>query len=559
VLLIENPHTLILMDTLYGQGMVIANGYLECSPWSAGMRPIDHHARLTHHVGQATELRGKDVTKRKGSAVRLVRSDGRRAALDVYEALRDSILAGRIKPGAYLSQVEVARELGVSRTPVREALRRLHESGLIAGEPNFRSRVLGLDPEEIESIYIKRVILEGFSVLCTATGASGAQLRDLRSGLTQLQDHIDGPAASWTRARLNLHSLLLVGANISIRRELSTLQERCLQLEQTAEKNRDAGSRRSDAASYKGMVDAVARADAEQASRLLLQVLDGHTRSVLHSLAPAHVLHGFRKAVTFMSIYATRDQESFEESEVSASGTVLGHIDPGLSAYLPSEGDVGGDPVNTVVRGRPRDGSKRESILAAAHVLFLKYGPDAITMNRLADEANVAKATLYANFDDKDAVLEAWVRRESELMVSDSWKSDHRDVSLEDSLIDFGQHMLTFLANPQHLGLERLVFGIASRDRELGERLFLAGPARVLEILKSMLRDGQASGELSISNIDEATDDLVGLWQGFLPVDLSFHQPPDPKAAYLRARAARGVNQFMRLYSCNPRRSKAPR
>ena len=499
------------------------------------------------------------MTKRKGSAVRLVRSDGRRTALDVYEALRDSILAGRIKPGAYLSQVEVARELGVSRTPVREALRRLDESGLIAAEPNFRCRVLGLDPEEIESIYIKRVILEGFSVLCTASGASGAQLSDLRSGLTQLQGHIDGPVASWTRARLDFHNLLLVGANIPIRRELATLQQRCLQLEQTAEKTRNVASRRSDAVSYKGMVDAVARADAEQASRLLLQFLDGHTRLVLHSLAPAHVLHGFQQAVTFMSIYATRDRKKFEESEVSTSGGPLGHIDPVLNACLPSEGSAASDPVNTVVRGRPRDGSKRESILAAAHVLFLKYGPDAITMNRLADEANVAKATLYSNFDDKDAVLEAWVRRESELMVSDSFKADHRDASLEDALIDFGQHMLTFLANPQHLGLERLVFGIASRDPELGERLFVAGPARVLDILKSMLRDGRASGELLISNIDEAADDLVGLWQGFLPVDLSFHQPPDPKAAYLRARAARGVHQFMRLYSCNPRRSKAPR
>jgi hypothetical protein len=113
---------------------------------------------------------------------------------------------------------------------------------------------------------------------------------------------------------------------------------------------------------------------------------------------------------------------------------------------------------------------------------------------------------------------------------------DHRDVSLEDALTDFRQHLLTFLATPQDLGLERLVFGITSRNRELGERLFVAGPSRVLEILKSMLRDGQASGELLISNMDEATDDLVGLWQGLLPVDLSFHQPPDPRAAYLRAR-----------------------
>src|ERR1700722_7449452 len=171
-------------------------------PMVGGHEAIDDHARLTHHVVRAASLEVRNVTKRKGSVVRLVRSDGRRAALDVYEALRDSILAGRRKPGAYLSQVEIARELGVSRTPVREALRRLHESGLVAGEPNFRSRVLGLDPEELESIYIKRVILEGFGVLCTASGASGAQLRDLRSGLTQLQCHLDGAVASWTRARL---------------------------------------------------------------------------------------------------------------------------------------------------------------------------------------------------------------------------------------------------------------------------------------------------------------------------------------------------------------------
>jgi hypothetical protein len=45
----------------------------------------------------------------------------------------------------------------------------------------------------------------------------------------------------------------------------------------------------------------------------------------------------------------------------------------------------------------------------------------------------------------------------------------------------------------------------------------------------------------------------VGLWQGFLAVELSFHQPPAPMAAHLRARAARGVEQFLKLY-----RSRSP-
>nr|WP_087573524.1 GntR family transcriptional regulator [Sphingomonas sp. CDS-1] len=77
--------------------------------------------------------------------------DGRRIAIEVYEVLQDAILSGRIKPGTVLSQVEVANELNVSRTPVREVMRKLQQAGLISDEPNLRSRVLAFDPQDMRS------------------------------------------------------------------------------------------------------------------------------------------------------------------------------------------------------------------------------------------------------------------------------------------------------------------------------------------------------------------------------------------------------------------------
>ena len=111
---------------------------------------------------------------------RLPRSTGRRTTLDVYETLRDSILGGKLKPGAVLSQVKLARDLGVSRTPVREALRRLQEGGLVASEPNFRCRVLGLNPHEIEALYVKRIMLESLGVGLTTQNMTSERVTELR-------------------------------------------------------------------------------------------------------------------------------------------------------------------------------------------------------------------------------------------------------------------------------------------------------------------------------------------------------------------------------------------
>jgi len=72
------------------------------------------------------------------------------AAAQVHKRLRQMILDGTVPPGTVLSQVQLAQEIGVSRTPLREALRMLQEEGLVLAEYNHRVRVADIDISELE-------------------------------------------------------------------------------------------------------------------------------------------------------------------------------------------------------------------------------------------------------------------------------------------------------------------------------------------------------------------------------------------------------------------------
>lgn len=81
----------------------------------------------------------------------------------VYEKIRDGILSGQYSPGRRLVAEELARELGVSRMPVREALHRLESTGLVESAPHRGTVVSELSEVEIIEIYHIRAVLEGLA------------------------------------------------------------------------------------------------------------------------------------------------------------------------------------------------------------------------------------------------------------------------------------------------------------------------------------------------------------------------------------------------------------
>lgn len=79
---------------------------------------------------------------------------------DILLGLRSGILSGEIPPGTRLLEIPLATELGVSRGPVREALRQLEQEGLVEFFPHRGAIVVGVGESEIETIYAIRALLE---------------------------------------------------------------------------------------------------------------------------------------------------------------------------------------------------------------------------------------------------------------------------------------------------------------------------------------------------------------------------------------------------------------
>ena len=109
----------------------------------------------------------------------------------VYETLEDEILAGKYPRGFALGEKMLSEKMGVSRTPVRAALRRLDEDGLIESVANKGSVVVGITRDDIVGIYQIRMRLEGLASLLAASKISEEDLSLLLESVELAEFYID--------------------------------------------------------------------------------------------------------------------------------------------------------------------------------------------------------------------------------------------------------------------------------------------------------------------------------------------------------------------------------
>ena len=99
---------------------------------------------------------------------------------DAYVALYEAMLSGELKPGDRIREAEVAKMLGMSRTPVREAMRQLETQGLLSHQPRKGVTIRKLDHSAITELYLVRVTLEGMAAAEAARHASDAEIEALQ-------------------------------------------------------------------------------------------------------------------------------------------------------------------------------------------------------------------------------------------------------------------------------------------------------------------------------------------------------------------------------------------
>ncbi|MGB9814273.1 MAG: GntR family transcriptional regulator [Thermovenabulum sp.] len=105
----------------------------------------------------------------------------------IYQHLKNAILNGVYKPGESLIELKVARELGVSRTPVREAIRQLELEGLVSSIPNKGVIVEGVTEKDVEDIYTIRKMIEGLAARWAAEKITPEQLKELKDVLDLME------------------------------------------------------------------------------------------------------------------------------------------------------------------------------------------------------------------------------------------------------------------------------------------------------------------------------------------------------------------------------------
>lgn len=106
----------------------------------------------------------------------------------VYAELRGRILDGSLPPSMALNQEQLAAELGVSTTPLREALRRLESEGLVTSLPHREVVVAGLDFDELLAVYEVRENLDALAVSLAADRHSEEDAKEIRRAMQRLRD-----------------------------------------------------------------------------------------------------------------------------------------------------------------------------------------------------------------------------------------------------------------------------------------------------------------------------------------------------------------------------------
>jgi DNA-binding GntR family transcriptional regulator len=153
-----------------------------------------------------------------------------------YFQLRKAILSGPMRPGTVLVQEQLAEQLGISRTPVRDALDRLANEGLVVRSPGGRIHVAPFSLEELQEKYAVRQALETLALRLAAPNLPGPPLLRLKALLEEMRQAIsENQTQRVIQAGAAFHETIFIACgNVYLRQLLTTLSESIRRYRHTA-------------------------------------------------------------------------------------------------------------------------------------------------------------------------------------------------------------------------------------------------------------------------------------------------------------------------------------
>lgn len=202
----------------------------------------------------------------------------------VFESLREAIINGTLRPGERLMEVQLAEDMGVSRTPVREAIRKLELEGFAVMVPRKGAYVAGISVKDISEVFEIRAALEGLAAGLAAERIAADELEELERHLVKVNEYTEAnDLKSLVETDTSFHDILYKASrNERLVQIISNLREQIQRFRTTS--LAVPGRMKEALIEHKEIVEAISDRNVAQAQNLAQQHVENAENSMLEAL-----------------------------------------------------------------------------------------------------------------------------------------------------------------------------------------------------------------------------------------------------------------------------------
>ena len=202
----------------------------------------------------------------------------------VFKTLRQAILTGELQPGERLMEITLANKLGVSRTPVREAIHKLEQEGLVIMMPRRGAQVEQITEKDLVEVLEVRLGLEEMAVRFACERMTDEQFNAICAAAAEFDAAIDkNDLTALAQADENIHSLIYKATdNACLCNITNNLREQMYRYRIEHLKNQDV--RKGLSAEHKAICEALEARNVEEARTILCSHIENQQKSIIRML-----------------------------------------------------------------------------------------------------------------------------------------------------------------------------------------------------------------------------------------------------------------------------------
>ena len=203
----------------------------------------------------------------------------------VFENLRGAIVEGKLKPGQRLMEVQLAEQLGVSRTPVREAIRKLELEGLVVMLPRKGAYVANMSLKDVVDVLEIRASLEGLAASLSAERITDEDIKKLESIVEEFENNVDESKVEKKKKKdVEFHECIFKSTNNKrLHQLINSLWEQVYRFRVTYISDYD--STVNIVEEHKMILDAIKRGDSEMAKKYAMEHIQKAENFIIESTA----------------------------------------------------------------------------------------------------------------------------------------------------------------------------------------------------------------------------------------------------------------------------------